>query len=369
MTVYIYPSFATLHATYTTIPLHIHLYDKIEHPKYGKLPNSSCTSKFQKSKLFGKSIITGLRILKQQRLSFIMTVEILGKSYEIASNESNCFKQDIKVDTTIAIGTEILIKATYLGIIYKGTCQVVKDQGIAVISDIDDTMRIADGFDLFELLRSSFYYNYTPVDGMTELFAKWKLKYNCRFYYVTASPDQLFPEFDLFCATYHFPFGYYVGKHFRWYYDDAQVSHEHTIDYLMPNESMVQVTDLQDNFDSKYTNETPEQLQNIMMDGNSKFLIYNHKYLSIFEIVSKQPNTKFILIGDDTAHDAFIFSKIKDHFPDQILHIYVRHVIKNQHLSNSDKKSPKEYNNLEHAKKVLIGTEHTIFTKVSELMS
>ena len=376
MQIVIYPTISKIDGHQVHVPVHFHVYNSVELciSRNGTLPYENHASKIHKSKIFAKSIINGLKLFKKQRSKQSnITLEINGYNQVVETNNDRCFSEtvilDIEHQTTV-----IMIKATIGNYSYYGESHIYKDDGYAVISDIDDTMRLADAYDLFQLLSSSLYYNYTAVKGMPELFTSWKAANSCRFYYVSQSPDQLYSEFSNFMQKYQFPFGQYMGRHFRWYYDDSKVFHSDTIMKLFPTEGKVVVNENQQEStlaDSKQVlnakNDASTTIQHILTDNDIELLIYNHKYLSIYKLVSNQPSTKFVLIGDDTAHDPFIFSKIYKHFPSQVRHLFIRHVEKNNHLLNKNDTCTKQVQNLKNAKKALKNTPHVIFTDPTEL--
>ena len=73
---------------------------------------------------------------------------------------------------------------------FKCTIYVPSAQGVSVISDIDDTVKISNVLSKRLLLKHTFYSYFKPVDGMSELYQKWS-EQQCQFHYVSASPWQL----------------------------------------------------------------------------------------------------------------------------------------------------------------------------------
>lgn len=73
---------------------------------------------------------------------------------------------------------------------FKCTIYVPSAQGISVISDIDDTVKISNVLSKRLLLKHTFYSYFKPVEGMNELYQKWS-EQQCQFHYVSASPWQL----------------------------------------------------------------------------------------------------------------------------------------------------------------------------------
>ncbi|MEJ7611092.1 MAG: phosphatase domain-containing protein [Ferruginibacter sp.] len=54
----------------------------------------------------------------------------------------------------------------------------------------------------------------------------------------------------------------------------------------------------------------------------------NHdgKFTRIVKIIEKYPDRKFVLLGDDSQRDIFIYTSVAEHFPDSIYCIYIRRV-------------------------------------------
>ncbi|CAF3409392.1 unnamed protein product, partial [Rotaria sp. Silwood2] len=72
----------------------------------------------------------------------------------------------------------------------KCTIYILASQGVSVISDIDDTIKISKVLCIPSLLKHRFYDDFKPVNGMNELYQKWHQQ-KCQFHYVSASPWQL----------------------------------------------------------------------------------------------------------------------------------------------------------------------------------
>jgi len=72
----------------------------------------------------------------------------------------------------------------------RGYVELVEEDGVSVISDIDDTIKLTDVHDRRELLANTFLREFRPVPGMAELYARWQ-RAGAVFHYVSASPWQL----------------------------------------------------------------------------------------------------------------------------------------------------------------------------------
>lgn len=73
-----------------------------------------------------------------------------------------------------------------------GTAILVPEQGISIVSDIDDVLRITKVYIPNQGLFNSFVEPYVNVPGIAELFAHWlKSLPNASFHYDTTTPAQL----------------------------------------------------------------------------------------------------------------------------------------------------------------------------------
>ena len=81
------------------------------------------------------------------------------------------------------------VDGTTLG---NGTAYLVPDQGLTVISDIDDILRVTKIYEPKEGLLNSFARPFTPWENMPEIYANWsKSLPNTHFHYLTTTPEQV----------------------------------------------------------------------------------------------------------------------------------------------------------------------------------
>lgn len=57
---------------------------------------------------------------------------------------------------------------------------------------------------------------------------------------------------------------------------------------------------------------------------------HDHKFVKIKDIISFYPNLKYVLLGDDSQHDPFIYEKIIKTFPLNIRAVYIRQITHQQ---------------------------------------
>jgi hypothetical protein len=164
---------------------------------------------------------------------------------------------------------------------FAGEMFLLEEQGLSVISDIDDTIKITEVRDRHATLRNTFLREFQPVSGMAELYQTLARSNGAAFHYISASPWQLYEPLAAFVRTNGFPAGTFALKEFRW---------------------------KDKSFFSLFAN--PE------------------KYKSgVIEPLMKQfPKRKFIFVGDSGERDPEIYATLAQKYPQQIARIFIRDV-------------------------------------------
>jgi phosphatidate phosphatase APP1 len=96
----------------------------------------------------------------------------------------------------------------------EGQMYLMDPNGISVISDIDDTIRISDVENRAELLANTFLREFRHVPGMPAVYAHLAAR-GMQFHYVTASPWQLHGPLRDFFGSAGYPAGSMHFRHFR----------------------------------------------------------------------------------------------------------------------------------------------------------
>jgi hypothetical protein len=162
---------------------------------------------------------------------------------------------------------------------FAGAAHLVSEQGLSVISDIDDTIKITHVHDRSALLRQTFLKDFESVPGMADVYAQWQ-ECGAAFHYVSRSPWQLYEPLAEFLTAHGFPAGTFHMRHFRW--KNAST--------LQPDRS-----------------------------GSKKQTV-------IEGIVSSLPRRRFVCVGDSGEHDPEIYGEVARRFPDQVRAIFIRNV-------------------------------------------
>lgn len=147
----------------------------------------------------------------------------------------------------------------------QGTIFNSPDSGFAVISDIDDTVKISNVLDKAALAQSTLIDDPKPVAGMPELYASLSQSLNDpQFVYVSGSPFQLYPLLRDFIAD---------------SYPQARGP------ILLQNLTIANI---------------PEFVEFVQGNGDA---VQEYKVSMVDRVQSMYPNKRYLTIGDSTQRD------------------------------------------------------------------
>ena len=190
------------------------------------------------------------------------------------------FSGEITFPTLAAVSFNAVLKPGD-GREFQGQLFPLEAEGVSVISDIDDTIKITEVSDRKTTLRNTFLREFQAVPGMAQLYQAIARSNRASFHYISASPWQLYEPLAVFAGSSSFPAGTVELKQFRW--KDRS-------------------------FFSLFAD--PEKYKP-----------------SVIEPLLKQfPKRKFVLIGDSGERDPEIYGTLARKFPRQIARIYIRDV-------------------------------------------
>ena len=171
--------------------------------------------------------------------------------------------------------------------LFSGKVKVVEPSGTMVVSDIDDTIKVSEVYlGTTELIRNTFLKEVEIANGMQALFTRFdEENTNTTFHYVSGSPLQL----------YTFLHNLLVGHGFK--------------------EGSIHLKKLRLN-----------PLSSELYDFIDPDSTYVHKIETISNMMEKNPNKQFILVGDTGEKDPEVYGKLLELYPDQIKSIYLRNV-------------------------------------------
>ena len=157
---------------------------------------------------------------------------------------------------------------------------LLPEEGLSVISDIDDTIKISEVRKRHEVVMNTFCRPFQPVPGMAGVYRQWALD-GARFHYVTASPWQLYLPLSEFTRSNGFPAGTFHMKSVR-----------------------VKDTSFFNLFES------PERYKTPVME----------------ELLRQYPKRQWVCVGDSGEKDPEIYGALRRKYPRQIQQIFIRDV-------------------------------------------
>lgn len=163
---------------------------------------------------------------------------------------------------------------------FEGAIFPADPDGLSVVSDIDDTIKISEVGDRDRLLAATFTRPFEAVPTIAAVYGRWA-DAGALFHYVSASPWQLYDPLQAFADAAGFPRGSYHLKSFR--AKDAS-------------------------------------LVALFQDPRA------YKLAILRPLIAGSPGRRFVLVGDSGERDPEIYGALAREFGDAIAHIYIREV-------------------------------------------
>ncbi|MDH5324245.1 MAG: DUF2183 domain-containing protein [Gammaproteobacteria bacterium] len=163
---------------------------------------------------------------------------------------------------------------------FVGEVQLLYPEGVSIISDIDDTIKISRVARKRKLIKNTFLKKYRPVAGMARLYRLWA-EDGASFHYVSGSPWQLYPALSQFIKDEGFPKGSFNLRRFR-----------------VKDESFTEFF------------KQPQKQKTRVIDN----------------LLRTYPDRTFVLVGDSTESDPEIYAEFAKSHPRQVRHILIRDV-------------------------------------------
>lgn len=165
---------------------------------------------------------------------------------------------------------------------FGGVIQLVAPEGLSIVSDIDDTIKLTNVLDRREMARNTFARPFAPVSGMADLYTAWmKATPGIAFHYVSAGPWQLYEPLEKFRQSSGFPPGSF---HLR------ELSLRKATSFGSPEATRA------------------------------------HKLAEIEALVRLFPQRRFVLVGDSGEQDPEIYGEIARRYPRNVERILIRNV-------------------------------------------
>lgn len=163
---------------------------------------------------------------------------------------------------------------------FAGSSLLLPAQGLSVISDIDDTVKLTNVLNRRELLSATFLEDFVAVPGMAEAYRRMAAR-GARFHFVSSSPWQLFSPLLKMMHDENFPWATFHLKTVRF---------------------------------------RDSSLFNLFKPGTET------KPLQIEALLDNFPKREFILIGDSGEADPEVYAGILRDYPQHVRHIFIRNI-------------------------------------------
>jgi len=161
-----------------------------------------------------------------------------------------------------------------------GWIQMIPEEGMSVISDIDDTVKVTNVANRRELLANTLLREFYAVPGMAEVYRRWQ-ETGTAFHYVSSSPWQLANCLGRFFHETGLPSGSMHLKLFRLK-------------------------------DSTPLGRLPSRKRS--------------KRRTIEQIIADFPRRKFLLVGDSGERDPEVYAAVACRHPDRVAGVAIRQV-------------------------------------------
>ncbi|KAF1811489.1 hypothetical protein P152DRAFT_474651 [Eremomyces bilateralis CBS 781.70] len=173
-------------------------------------------------------------------------------------------------------------------------------KGWAIISDIDDTIKVTQTDDAVGVVRKTFAERFQAIKGMGPLYEdmRWRLN-DPPFWYLSASPYNLYPVLREFRER-NFPFGELILREASWL----------TLAGILGN----------------------------LTEGTQPY-----KVSRIDQIHAQFPERTFILIGDSTQGDPEAYGEVYRKYPGWVRMIFIRKVTGIAHMDEDDKNRDRRF--------------------------
>lgn len=217
-----------------------------------------------------------------------IVVNIAGGIYELPESTENG-----QFEKTIVISAAEAAKYSENGFIrytavtddtepreFTGAVRLLQPDGISIISDIDDTVKVSNVGDRASLLEHTFLLDFVAAPGMAELYREWSTE-ETGLHFVSSSPWQLYEPLREFLDQSGFPWATFSLKPVRF---------------------------------------RDETLLDLFKKGTET------KPAAIERILDRYPDRKFVLVGDSGEQDPEVYAAMMRSRPDQVVKIYIRNV-------------------------------------------
>jgi len=164
---------------------------------------------------------------------------------------------------------------------FEGRVRLLEPEGLTILSDIDDTVKVSNVRDRQSLLRNTFLRDFEAVPGMAARYNEWHSDRGAHVHFVSSSPWQLYEELSEFLRREDFPESTLSLKHVR-----------------LKDSSALNLLD--DPLEAKTS--------------------------TIEAFIRRFPDREFVLVGDSGEMDPEVYGEIARRHPGRVLRIFIRDV-------------------------------------------
>ena len=217
-----------------------------------------------------------------------VTVRIAGKSVTVGPSEANGhFHGEIPLTTNevakVARDGSVEFTAVLPGDdrrTFSGRVHLVDSEGLSVISDIDDTVKVTGVTNRKTMIDRTFLRDFEAAPGMAALYRSWAAQ-GVRIHFVSSSPWHLYEPLDEFLTRDGFP----------------------------PRSMSLKLVRLKD-----------ETFWDLFKHGDET------KPKQIEPILAAYPQRRFVLVGDSGEQDPEVYAALVKKHPERIERVYIRNV-------------------------------------------
>ncbi|QDT34288.1 phosphatidate phosphatase App1 family protein [Thalassoglobus polymorphus] len=174
--------------------------------------------------------------------------------------------------------------------LFAGEIELIPPEGISIVSDIDDTIKITNIADRRELLANTFSREFQAVPMMAKIYQDWA-RAGASIHYVSSSPWPLYQPMLAWLDKDEFPLG---SVHLR-----------------------------------------NMKLSELRKDWKRQ-IAYESKRKTIQTLMRTYPSRRFILCGDSGERDAELYAEIASQFGPQVQHVAIRYIENGHHKYSRD---------------------------------
>jgi phosphatidate phosphatase APP1 len=179
----------------------------------------------------------------------------------------------------------------------EGRVQLIEPQGVSLVSDIDDTIKVTEvPADKNVVLKNTFCRDFVSVKQMIQ---RYRALENVTFHYVSGGPWQLYQPLSDFLASEGFPAGTFHLNYFP-------------------------------------KNFLAEDTRALLVDSIAGSLgrTYDHKVEQITRLMERLPGRDFILVGDSGEVDVEVYLRMKQLFGTRVKEIWIRDVVNDEAVNS-----------------------------------